>query len=102
MGPKRPHNRDPFLYRGRTVQYNKMWPVHARYPDGKCYLKLGHGNPYDEQVRGKAGLEGWYRRRPEGNPEAVEQLSAFIRSLIPDLEVIGVKVGACVTAQVCF
>ena len=49
-----------------------------RYPDGKCYLKLGHGDPFDERVDGRAGLEEWYRRR-EGNPEAVQELSAFIR-----------------------
>ena len=49
-----------------------------RYPDGKCYLKLGHGDPFDECVAGRTGLEEWYRRR-EGDPEAVQELSAFIR-----------------------
>ena len=55
-----------------------------RYPDGKCYLKLGHGDPYDERVSGKVGLQEWYRRR-EGNPEAVEELSSFIREYILNL-----------------
>ena len=57
---------------------NKRNICNKRYPDGKVYLKLGHGDPFDERVSGRAGLEEWYRRR-EGNPEAVQELSAFIR-----------------------
>ena len=49
-------------------------------------------------MSGKTGLQEWYRRR-EGNPEAVEEMSAFIKHLIPKIEVVGVKGGSCVTAQ---
>ena len=70
-----------------------------RYPDGKWYLKLGHGDPYDEAMPNVEAINRWYRNKT-GNPEAVEQLSAFIQKLVPGMKVVNVTSGACVTCKV--
>ena len=68
------------------------------YPDGRIYLKLGHGDHFETDVSTAEELDAWYKDG-KGNPEAVESLATFIRSLIPTLKVEEVIGGCCVTSK---
>ena len=68
------------------------------YPDGKTYLKLGHGDHFEADVTTIKELNAWYSN-DKGNPDAVESLAAFIKTLIPDLKVEEVTGGCCVTSK---
>ena len=68
------------------------------YPDGNYYLKLGHGNHFEKEVRTIEELEAWYATRT-GDPEAVNTLAAFLQSLLPGLVVEEVRGGCCVTSK---
>lgn len=70
------------------------------YPDGKYYLKLGHGDHFESIVQTPEQMENWYQNG-SGDPEAVQMLAAFItQQFIPDLQVISVHGGCCVTSNV--
>ena len=69
-----------------------------RYPDGKIYLKLGHGDHFETDVNTIEELDAWYTNG-KGNQEAVESLAAFITALIPELKVEEVTGGCCVTSK---
>ena len=69
-----------------------------RYPDGKTYLKLGHGDHFEADVTTIKELDAWYSNG-KGNPDAVESLTAFIKTLIPNLKVEEVTGGCCVTSK---
>ena len=68
------------------------------YPDGKIYLKLGHGDHFEADVNTIKELDAWYSTG-KGNPDAVESLAAFIKTLIPNLKVEEVIGGCCVTSK---
>ena len=70
------------------------------YPDGKHYLKLGHGKNFEQQVRTLEELNAWYEANGGGVPEAVAQLERRAKKLIPGVVFKSVKGGACVTANV--
>ena len=67
--------------------------------------QLGHHNNFEETFCDKTGnlvadIKDWYGS-VEGNREAVSALSKFItESLIPDLDVVSVHGGSCVTSDV--
>ena len=65
-----------------------------KYPDGKYYVKLG-GDPYDRRLDGLGEINDWFRAG--GNPEIRDQLEDMIRALMPDLDIQGVTMDACVT-----
>ena len=69
-----------------------------RYPDGQFYLKLGHGDHYERGVETEAELRAWYQAG-SGDPAAVQELAAFIQTLLPGLQVEQVTGGCCVTAN---
>ena len=72
------------------------------YPDGKYYLKLGHHAFFEEIVTNREEMENWYKNGT-GNEEAVKSLSNFItKHFIPDVDVLSVTGGCCVTAKVSF
>merc|ERR1712181_51852 len=52
-----------------------------RYPDGKIYLKLGHGDHFETDINTIEELDAWYKDG-KGYPEAVESLATFIKTLI--------------------
>ena len=67
-------------------------------------LQLGHLDQFETQIPNDENaldeLNKWYQQG-SGYPEAVTTLRDFIiKNLIPDLEVLSVHSGACVTAQV--
>eukprot|EP01087_Luapelamoeba_hula_P018030 TRINITY_DN5752_c0_g1_i1.p1 TRINITY_DN5752_c0_g1~~TRINITY_DN5752_c0_g1_i1.p1 ORF type:complete len:464 (+),score=82.30 TRINITY_DN5752_c0_g1_i1:40-1392(+) len=68
-----------------------------RYPDGKCYLKLGHGEQFEKQLHSQTQLERWYRSH--GDSEAVAWLQRYIHRLIPGLSPLSVHSDACVTTH---
>ena len=68
------------------------------YPDGKIYLKLGHGDHFEADVNTIKELDAWYSTG-KGNPDAVESLATFIKTLIPSLKVEEVTGGCCVTSK---
>ena len=70
------------------------------YPDGKYYLKLGHHNYFESIVTNREEMQKWYEKGT-GNEEAVETLANFIiKEFIPDLHVLSIQGGCCVTAKV--
>ncbi len=70
------------------------------YPDGKHYLKLGHGDVFEINVKTPEQMHDWYAEGT-GVPEAVEALADFIKGhFIPSLEVKSVHGGCCVTSNV--
>ena len=68
------------------------------YPDGHYYLKLGHHDKFERIIETKEELEAWYNDG-RGDQAAVEELTRFIRSFLPGLEVEAVVGGCCVTSK---
>ena len=72
------------------------------YPDGKYYLKLGHGDHFEIIIQNLEQMKNWYKNG-HGVPEAVETLASFItESLIPTIKVLSVTGGCCVTSNVSY
>ena len=69
-----------------------------RYPDGRIYLKLGHGDYLKTDVKTIEELDAWYKDG-KGNLKAVETLATFIKTLIPGLKVEEVTSGCCITTK---
>ena len=70
------------------------------YPDGKYYLKLGHGDHFEIIMKDSEHMKSWYQNET-GDPEAVKALASFIADhFIPSLEVLSVQGGCCVTSNV--
>lgn len=67
----------------------------VRYPDGRIYIKIG-GDPDDIILDTTHAMKAWFRT--EGRPEVVSYLADLLRTLMPDLAVLSVKGGSCVTA----
>lgn len=68
------------------------------YPDGKYYLKLGHGDHFEQIVTDEKFMEKWYSDG-QGDPEAVEALTEFIQTFVPSLKFESVSGGCCVTSN---
>jgi len=68
------------------------------YPNGKYYLKLGHGDKFKRIFHEKEEVENWYKNGT-GDQEAVHDLSKFIQTFIKDLKVESVSSGCCVTTK---
>ena len=66
-----------------------------RYPDGKIYVKLG-GDPKDVKLDGPKAIGDWFRSG--GNPQVRDQLEDMVRNLMPTLDILTVKMDACVTS----
>ncbi|SIQ53985.1 sarcosine oxidase [Rhizobium sp. RU35A] len=68
----------------------------VRYPDGKVYLKIG-GDPDDLILRSDAELRAWFR---SGGRESVrDHHSAFMETLVPEIDRTRVSMGACVVSK---
>ena len=68
------------------------------YPDGKYYLKLGHGDHFEQIVTDEKFMDEWYHNG-KGDPEAVKALTEFIQAFIPSLNYESVHGGCCVTSN---
>ena len=68
------------------------------YPDGHHYLKLGHHDHFERTIETLEELEDWYRAGG-GDEEAVQELTSFITSFVPGLQIEEVKGGCCVTSK---
>jgi len=68
------------------------------YPDGLHYIKIGHHNKFERELKTKEEVEEWYRTG-EGDPEAVKELALFLSQILPDIEQLNVFGGCCVTAN---
>ena len=62
-------------------------------------MKLGHGSNFERVLTTYEEVEAWYQDG-RGDPEAVAALDEFIRDFLPELQVLSVTGGACVTANV--
>ena len=70
------------------------------YPNGKYYLKLGHGDHFEIIINNLEEMKAWYQSG-SGDSEAVQTLASFITDhLIPSLNVLSVTGGCCVTSNV--
>ncbi|PTX54218.1 sarcosine oxidase [Litoreibacter ponti] len=65
-----------------------------RYPDGKIYLKLG-GDPEDAPLVGGDAIRDWFQGG--GNAEVRGHLHKMVLEVMPDLDIRGVTMDACVT-----
>lgn len=65
-----------------------------RYPDGKLYLKLG-GDLIDHLLERTDDLGNWFRSG--GASDVADDLDALMRQFMPNLEILNVKMDACVT-----
>ena len=74
-----------------------------KYPDGNYYLKLGHYNQFETNLKGDMKtITKWYKRGT-GVPDAVRLLSNFvIKDLIKDPSISFNKITSdcCVTVNV--
>jgi len=72
------------------------------YPDGKFYLKLGHfsleQDKYEGVIQTSKEMLEWYRMG-KGDRIAVQDLAAFLKNVIRDLDVDEVSGGCCVTSK---
>ena len=66
-----------------------------RYPDGRFYLKIGHGKVYDYPVRDFDAYRRWYCG--SGLPEAASLLERVLQLLLPTLRPLSLKTDTCVT-----
>ncbi|XP_063883722.1 N-methyl-L-tryptophan oxidase-like isoform X3 [Scylla paramamosain] len=55
-----------------------------KYPDGKWYVKMGHGRAYEETRSSLAEVTHWYQQQ-SGVPECVQQLTQYLKYLLPGL-----------------
>ncbi|MCV3736810.1 FAD-dependent oxidoreductase [Rhizobium sp. TRM96647] len=65
-----------------------------RYPDGKCYIKIG-GDPADIVLPDAAAVRAWFRT--EGNPAAAAHLRRVLARAMPDLAPVSFSSAPCVT-----
>ncbi|XP_078572853.1 N-methyl-L-tryptophan oxidase-like [Branchiostoma floridae x Branchiostoma japonicum] len=68
-----------------------------RYPDGKFYLKIGHGSRWEALLHTEEEVRDWYRSG--GNPEAVRDMTAELLALLPGVKPVSVHGDACVTVK---
>lgn len=69
-----------------------------KYPDGKWYLKMGHGRAYEEKRSSLAEVTQWYRQQ-SGVPECVQELTQYLKYLLPGLKVESVCGDGCLTSH---
>ncbi|XP_072037695.1 peroxisomal sarcosine oxidase-like [Amphiura filiformis] len=62
------------------------------YPDGKTYLKIGHGDM--EYIASHEEVVTWYRSK--GNPEMTERLAKQVKSLFPEIQPLSTQIDTCV------
>ncbi|CAH1255478.1 PIPOX [Branchiostoma lanceolatum] len=67
-----------------------------RYPDGKFYMKIGHGHR-EKLLHTEGEVRDWYRSW--GEPEAVSVMSAALLELVTGVKPISVHGDACVTVK---
>lgn len=66
-----------------------------RYPDGKCYIKIG-GDPTDIVLPDAAAVRAWFRT--DGSADAIAHLRRVLARAIPDLAAVSFSSAPCVTA----
>lgn len=72
----------------------------VQMPDGKWYLKLGHGDYFEHPIESLDELEDWYSNHPEGDQEGVLELERYLKKILPGIDFLSVHGGSCVTANV--
>ena len=82
----------PSLIMGTPEGHYLLPPI--RYPDGKVYMKLG-GDPDDILLTSPQEIGDWFRSG--GRVEVRDDQEARFRALFPGVEVLSVKMDACMT-----
>ncbi|TRY67630.1 hypothetical protein TCAL_14685 [Tigriopus californicus] len=68
-------------------------------PDGKWYIKLGHGDYFEHPIESLAEIEDWYNNHPQGDLEGVSELERYLKKILPNINFSSVHGGSCVTAN---
>lgn len=68
-----------------------------KYPDGKWYLKIGHGSEFEKEVHTVEEIKEWYLS--PGNSRVIEEYANILKNLLPGLKVISTKGKTCVTSH---
>ncbi|CAH1255479.1 PIPOX [Branchiostoma lanceolatum] len=67
------------------------------YPDGKFYMKIGHGVRWEALLHTEGQVRDWYRSG--GVPEAVSVMTSELLELVTGVKPISVHGDACVTVK---
>ena len=67
----------------------------VKYPDGKCWLKLG-GGPVDMALETISDIKNWFRS--DGGVIESDALAGMLLELMPDLRIQSITSGSCVTS----
>ena len=67
----------------------------VKYPDGKCWLKLG-GGPVDMALETEGDLKNWFRS--DGDAVERDALAGMLLEVMPDLKYKSITSGSCVTS----
>lgn len=69
-----------------------------RYPDGKWYLKIGHGKEYKKPLSTIEEVKKWYLSK--GDPEIIKEYADILKNLLSrEVEIISIKGSSCVTTH---
>ncbi|XP_045616635.1 monomeric sarcosine oxidase [Procambarus clarkii] len=69
-----------------------------KYPDGKWYLKLGHGDAYEQRKTTLDEVKDWYIQQ-SGSPECMNELAKYLCHILPGLKVEKVTADGCLTSD---
>lgn len=93
---------DPLLTEesGQALQatdYDSYILPPIKYPDGKVYLKLGHGNKDEKVLKSPAEISQWFTSKL---PKDCEQsLLRILKLTFPDLKPVSLHTDSCVTVN---
>ncbi|XP_077999505.1 uncharacterized protein LOC144452309 [Glandiceps talaboti] len=68
-----------------------------KYPDGKYYLKIGHGADFERELHTAAEVADWYKT--EGDKSACQPLLELLFDLVKDVKPVSTKTECCVTTN---
>jgi len=63
------------------------------YPDGKYYLKIGHGGAFEDPLHSFDQVQSWYHGN--GSTEAVNKLLSLVSEIVPGIKPVSTKVDVC-------
>ncbi|XP_077989465.1 uncharacterized protein LOC144443794 [Glandiceps talaboti] len=68
-----------------------------KYPNGKYYLKIGHGADFERELHTAAEVADWYKT--EGDKSACQPLLELLFDLVKDVKPVSTKTDCCVTTN---
>ncbi|XP_064650365.1 putative sarcosine oxidase isoform X1 [Lineus longissimus] len=82
-------------YQGTDSYFYIMRPI--RYPDGKLYFKIGHGEEAPSEASSPQEIRDWFKCR--GSPEMAGHLIKGFHDILPGVSALSYAVDSCVTTK---